>query len=52
MSVFLFTMLSDIQLHIQFTAGLFALITGILLTQSRIEQEEDRNVSKKEDADV
>ncbi len=52
MSVFLFTMLSDIQLHIQFTGGLFALITGMLLAQSRIEQEEDRNVAKKENADV
>ena len=39
-SIYLFTMLSDIQLHIQFTAGLFALIVGILLAQSRIEEEE------------
>ena len=39
-SIYLFTMLSDIQLHIQFTAGLFALIAGILLARSRMEREE------------
>ena len=44
-SIYLFTMLSDIQLHIQFTAGLFALIVGILLAQSRIEREESDQVS-------
>jgi len=48
MSVFLFTMFSDIQLHIQFTAGLFALITGVLLAQSRVEQEEGQHAAKKE----
>lgn len=48
MSIFLFTMLSDIQLHIQFTVGLFALITGVLLAQSRIEREEDQSVASKE----
>ena len=41
LSIYLFTMLSDIQLHIQFTAGLFALITGVLLAQSRTEHEEE-----------
>jgi len=44
-SIYLFAMLSDIQLHIQFTAGLFALIVGILLAQSRIEREESDQVS-------
>jgi len=52
MSVYLFTMLSDIQLHIQFTAGLFALITGVLLAQSRIEQEEGQSAAKKEKNDA
>lgn len=52
MSVFLFTMLSDIQLHIQFTGGLFALITGILLAEARVEQEEDQSAAKKENADA
>jgi len=36
-SVYLFTMLSDIQLHVQFTAGLFAILVGILLAESRYE---------------
>jgi len=36
-SVYLFTMLSDIQLHIQFTAGLFAILVGILMAESRYE---------------
>ncbi len=43
-SIYLFTMLSDIQLHIQFTAGLFALIAGILLAQSRLERQEGDRV--------
>ena len=51
LSVFLFTMLSDIQLHIQFTAGLFALITGILLAQSRIEKEEGQSIVQKVNTD-
>ena len=38
-SVYLFTMLSDIQLHIQFTAGLFAILTGVLLAESRFESD-------------
>jgi len=45
LSVYLFTMLSDIQLHIQFTAGLFALIVGVLLAQSRIEGEENVDIA-------
>ncbi len=40
-AVYFFTMFSDIQLHIQFTVGLFALIVGLLLAQSRIENEEE-----------
>ncbi len=39
MVIYLLTMLSDVQLHIQFTAGLFAIIVGVLLALSRIEQE-------------
>ncbi|MEA3490812.1 MAG: O-antigen ligase family protein [Campylobacterota bacterium] len=38
--VFFITMLFDIQLHIQFTAGLFALMSGLILAQSRVEHEE------------
>jgi O-antigen ligase len=41
-SIYVLTMLSDIQLHIQFTAGLFALITGLVLAQSRIESEDNK----------
>ena len=40
LTVYLVTMFSDVQLHIQFTAGLFALIVGLLLASSRIEKEE------------
>ena len=40
LTVYLFTMFSDIQLHIQFTAGLFTLMTGLLLAKSRIEKED------------
>ena len=50
-SVYLFTMLSDIQLHIQFTAGLFAILTGILLAESRFEANEEGMVSKKKSDD-
>jgi len=40
LTVFLVSMFSDIQLHVQFTAGLFALIVGLLLAASRREKEE------------
>lgn len=39
MVIYIFTMISDVQLHIQFTAGLFAIIVGALLAISRMEQE-------------
>ncbi len=44
--VYFFTMFFDIQLHIQFTAGLFTLIVGLLLAQSRIESEEESERSE------
>jgi len=47
-SVYLFTMLSDIQLHIQFTAGLFAILTGILLAESRFEADKAEMQAKRE----
>ncbi len=49
MSVYLFTMLFDIQLHIQFTIGLFTLMVGVLLAQSRIEQEENHLAAKEKE---
>jgi len=39
MSIYILTMLSDIQLHVQFTIGLFAIVVGMLLAQSRVDQE-------------
>jgi len=40
LTVYLLSMFSDIQLHIQFTAGFFALIVGLLLACARTEEEE------------
>jgi len=39
MSIYILTMLSDIQLHVQFTIGLFAIVVGMLLAWSRLEQD-------------
>ncbi len=44
-SVYLFTMFWDIQLHVQFTGGLFALMVGVLLARSRIEAEERKKAN-------
>ncbi len=42
LSVYIVTMFSDVQLHIQFTSGLFILIVGLLLAQSRAESSFDQ----------
>ena len=41
MSIYILTMISDIQLHVQVTIALFAITVGMLLAYSRLEQEED-----------
>ena len=37
MSIYILTMISDIQLHVQVTTGLFAIVVGALLAYSRLE---------------
>ncbi len=46
LSVYLVTMFSDVQLHIQFTSGLFILITGLLLAQSRADSSFDQTAKE------
>ena len=41
MSIYILTMISDIQLHVQVTIGLFAIVTGMLLAWSRLERGEE-----------
>ncbi|SFV54837.1 O-antigen polymerase [hydrothermal vent metagenome] len=38
-SIYILTMISDIQLHVQVTIGLFAIVVGMLLAWSRLEED-------------